>query len=207
MFTEKAYFITAIGTNVGKTIVSAVLAEALQADYWKPVQCGNLDDSDSMFISSHTKSMVHPEKFRLQMAASPHIASAAENKEINLVDFVLPVSAKKILVEGAGGIMVPLNNHGELVIDIAEKFSLPLIIVSSCYLGSINHTLLSIHYANSRRMKIEAVIFTGETVVSSVDAVKNHFPGLNYLAIPEIDPLHSGSISMAARKFKETYLK
>lgn len=160
----KNYFITGIGTNIGKTVVSAILTEALEADYWKPIQAGDLDTSDSLkvqnFISNH-KTTIHPEAYRLNQPMSPHAAAKIDGIEIDLTKINLPKTNNNLIIEGAGGLMVPLNDK-DLIIDLIAKLDVEVILVSQNYLGSINHTILSIEALKYRNIKIAGVIFNGE---------------------------------------------
>jgi dethiobiotin synthetase len=202
----KKYFVTAIGTDIGKTLVSSILVNALKADYWKPIQCGNLDYTDSDFIRKHTNSWVHPEKYCFKMPASPHIASTEENENIELKKILIPSIKNHLIIEGAGGMMVPLNEKNDLVIDIAKKNNLPLIIVSSFYLGSINHTLLTLEYAKQNKLKVAMLIFSGEIVPSSLEAIKNFFPDLKIGFVPKIENLSKEKLIIASEEFKKDYL-
>jgi dethiobiotin synthetase len=160
----KKYFISGIGTDVGKTIVSAILTEALVADYWKPVQAGDLDFGDSDRVKSlvsNSKSVFHPERYRLNTPASPHYAAEVDGIEIALSDFSIPKNYNTLLIEGAGGLMVPLNSR-ETVADLVKHLNLPLILVSRNYLGSINHTMLSIELLKNKGIEIAGIIFNGE---------------------------------------------
>jgi dethiobiotin synthetase len=161
---KKHFFVTGIGTNVGKTIVSAILSESLKATYWKPVQAGDIDNSDSIKVKSLTSKdvIVLVEKYRLNTPASPHLAAEIDGITIQLSDFSLPSVDGNLIVEGAGGLMVPMNNEGDLYIDLIQKFNLPVILVSMHYLGSINHTLLSIEALKSRNIQIEGIVFVGD---------------------------------------------
>lgn len=160
----KKYFVTGIGTNIGKTICSAILVEALKADYWKPVQSGDLDFSDSDKVKSlvsSAKSVFHSEKFRLTQPMSPHAAARLDQVSISLSDFKLPDTNNTLVIEGAGGLMVPLNDQGDLIVDLIQHLDAEVILVSQNYLGSINHTLLSIEALKSRKLKIAGIIFNG----------------------------------------------
>ncbi|HYG50743.1 MAG TPA: dethiobiotin synthase [Flavobacteriales bacterium] len=190
---NKRYFVSGIGTGVGKTIVSAVLAEAMKADYFKPVQCGNLDSTDSDFVAEHlfnSKSKVHYGGHAFRLAASPHAASAAEGKALALADIHLPDTTNTLLVEGAGGILVPLNQENEYTIHIAKKHELEIILVADYYLGSINHTLLALNYLKANNYKIAFIVFNGDKVESSKRAILAAADALPYLEIPrfEISP-------------------
>jgi dethiobiotin synthetase len=157
-------FIAGIGTGVGKTVASAVITEALRADYWKPVQCGNLKNSDSMVVKSllsNITSKIHPETYRFKTASSPHFAAKAEGAAIKLSAFKTPVSSNRMIVEAAGGLMVPLNDK-ELVIDLIIKLKLPVVLVARNYLGSINHTILSINALNECGVNLLGIIYSGK---------------------------------------------
>ncbi|ALJ01017.1 dethiobiotin synthase [Rufibacter tibetensis] len=172
----KRYFVTGIGTDVGKTIAAAVLTEALQADYWKPVQAGNLEFTDTHTVQSllsNSRSVFHPEAYRLQMPASPHTAAAAENRELRLEEIVLPETRNHLIVEGAGGVMVPLNNR-ELVLDLIQKLQLEVVLVSRNYLGSINHTLMTVEVLRSRNISIAGILFNGAPTPSSEKLILNY---------------------------------
>lgn len=158
------YFITGIGTNIGKTIVSAILTEALEADYWKPIQAGDLANSDSLKVQkliSNSTSKIHPEAYRLNQPMSPHAAAKIDGVEIDLTKINIPKTNNNLIVEGAGGLMVPLNDK-DLIIDLIIKLQAEVILVSQNYLGSINHTLLSIETLKSKGIKVYGIIFNGE---------------------------------------------
>jgi dethiobiotin synthetase len=157
------YFVAGIDTNAGKTLVSAILVEALQADYWKPVQAGGLDDSDTMMVSSlisNSQSTMHPETYRLTEPMSPHIAAAKDGVVIDIEKFKLPVTSNNLIIEGAGGLLVPLNDDF-LVIGLIKKLNAEVILVSRNYLGSINHTLLSALALEQYHIKVKGIIFNG----------------------------------------------
>lgn len=202
---KSKYFVTGIGTNVGKTLASAVLCKALEADYWKPVQCGGLDETDSNFIQKYTNANTFPEAYKLALPASPHLAAQKENVTIDLNNFTLPETNNNLIVEGAGGMLVPLNDK-QLVIDIAAKFNLPLIIVSAFYLGSINHTLLTLEVAKQRNLQVEWLIFSGEKDNSTEVIIHKFFPQIKIAFIPQINSITQSTIKEAANNFKSTYL-
>jgi len=161
-------FITGIDTDIGKTFISAILVDALKADYFKPIQCGDLENSDTLKISEWTEAKVHPESYRFKAAQSPHLAARLENKKINLKDIKLPDTSKNLIIEGAGGLLVPLNDN-EYIIDIPKYFNLPVILVCNSYLGSLNHTLLSIEALKERGIEILGLIFNGKSNPESED--------------------------------------
>lgn len=157
-------FITGIGTGIGKTMVSAILCEAFKADYWKPVQAGNLRNTDSMIVKrllSNEKLKIHPETYLLSQPMSPHAAAAIDRVHIELNRFIPPVTENTLIIEGAGGLMVPLNQK-DLVIDLIIHLKAEVILVSQNYLGSINHTLLSAEILQSKNIKCLGIIFNRE---------------------------------------------
>ena len=137
--------ITGIHTGIGKTICSAVICQALGYDYFKPIQAGDLEMSDSITLKnlvSNSQCMIHPESYRLQIPASPHYAAEQEGITIEKEKIVLPQTQNNLLVETAGGVMSPLTKNF-LNLDLIAHFALPVILVSNNYLRSINHTLMS----------------------------------------------------------------
>jgi dethiobiotin synthetase len=156
-------FITGIGTDVGKTIASAIVTEALEADYWKPVQAGDLDNSDTHKIRkyiSNSKTVFHSNCYALQTPASPHLAAELDNVTIELDKIITPETENHLVIEGAGGIFVPLNNTNTIMDLIQPDYK--VIVVSRHYLGSINHTLLTVDALQNRGIKIAGIIFNGD---------------------------------------------
>lgn len=163
---QKPIFITGIGTGIGKTVVSAVLAAAWKADYWKPVQAGEDGGTDRLWISEKLPpgtSIIHPELHVLSKPASPHIAARAEGKRISVAEIVLakPVTEKPLLVEGAGGLLVPLNEN-ETMADLARALGAGIILVSRNYLGSINHSLLTAAYCKQQNLDVLGWVFNDQ---------------------------------------------
>lgn len=166
------YFITGIGTNVGKTVVSAILTEALQADYWKPVQAGDLDNSDSMKVSrliSNEKTIIHPEGFSLSQPMSPHAAATIDKVKLSAKKLTRPRTGNALIIEGAGGLLVPIN-HTETMADLIIPGD-RIILVSRNYLGSINHTLLSLEVLKNRGIDCFGIIFNGEQNKASEEVI------------------------------------
>ncbi len=173
-------FITGIGTDVGKTIASAIITEALQADYWKPIQAGDLSQSDSHKISnyiSNTKTIIHPNSYALNTPASPHYAASLDNLVIDIKKIKEPKTQNHLVIEGAGGILVPLNNQDTIADLIQPDYK--VIVVSRHYLGSINHTLMTIEALTSRKISIAGILFNGdenpatESIILSKTGIKN----------------------------------
>jgi len=156
-------FVTGIGTDVGKTIAAAIITEALHADYWKPIQAGDIDNSDSHKIEkylSNTQSKIHQNSYLLQTPASPHLAAKLDGIVIDLKKIKEPKTTNHLVVEGAGGILVPLNDT-ETIADLIQS-DYKVIVVSRHYLGSINHTLLTIEALRQRNIKVAGIIFNGD---------------------------------------------
>lgn len=150
-------FVTGIGTGVGKTLASAVIAEALGASYWKPVQTG--DESDAAYVSARlTRPKIHPEVYRLALPASPHIAAREEHVDIDLEKIVAALPQGNVVVEGAGGLLVPLNDD-DFMADLAQRLDAKVILVSRNYLGSINHSLLTARVALEWGLDVAGWVF------------------------------------------------
>jgi dethiobiotin synthetase len=168
------YFVTAIGTDCGKTFFSAILCEALQADYWKPVQAGLPRDADTIKdLVSNRVTRIQPETFVLNTPASPHAAAKLDGVRIELSDFKIPITKNDLVIEGAGGCLVPLNDH-DFVISLAKKFEAEVILVSNIYLGSINHTLLSADYLKRQKFIVKGIVFNGPANPESEKIILKH---------------------------------
>lgn len=159
-------FITGTGTDVGKTIVAAIITEAIHADYWKPVQAGFTDGTDSLSVGemvTNKKTIIHPELYKLKLPASPHIAAREENKSISLQHIIdhLPETKNELIIEGAGGLMVPLNEK-DLMLHLIKKLKAKVIIVSKNELGSINHSLLTAAVLKKEKIDVAGWVFNEE---------------------------------------------
>lgn len=179
---KKRYFITGIGTDVGKTLVSAILTESLEADYWKPVQAGDLLNSDTIKVSnliSNTRSKFHREAYQLSEPMSPHAAARIDGVQIDISSIQLPQTENHLIVEGAGGLMVPLNDQ-QLILDLIKHLDVEVILVSQNYLGSINHTLLTIEVLKSNKINIRGIIFNGDENKETESFILNH-SSINFL--------------------------
>lgn len=194
------YFITAIGTDSGKTLVSAIVAHALNADYWKPIQAGTPTDTNTI-KSLMPDVRCHKEAFALKTPASPHYAADQDGINIELGDIKIPKSNSNIVIEGAGGVMVPLNKEN-YVIDIATLGDMEIILVSNNYLGSINHTLLTLNYLTARRFKIKGIIFNGPKNESTEEIILHHAKLPCLLRIPELEEINASIIKDLASKLE-----
>ncbi|GGZ84495.1 dethiobiotin synthase [Algibacter mikhailovii] len=165
------YFITGISTDVGKTIASAIVTEALQADYWKPVQAGELDHCDTKKVKqliSNTKSTFYPNAYALKTPMSPHAAADIDGIKINIKAIKSPKTENHLVIEGAGGLYVPLNDKNTIFDLIKPDYK--VIVVSRHYLGSINHTLLTINALKAKGFEV-ALIFSGNAHQSTEDII------------------------------------
>lgn len=198
---SKQFAITGIGTDVGKTVVSSIVAEALKATYWKPVQAGDLDNSDSIKVARYTSNVtVLEEGFKLTEPMSPHAAAEIDGVHIELADLKLPAIESNFIVEGAGGLMVPLNSEGLTFADAIEAWGLPTIVVSRHYLGSINHSLLTIEVLKARGIKIAGIIFVGDENKATESIILKH-AAVNMIArIPMAENLDKAFIADQAKK-------
>jgi len=160
-------FITGIGTEIGKTVVSAIIVEALQADYWKPIQAGMDEDSDNEKVRkliSNPSAVFYGEVYKLKLPASPHIAAREEQERIDLENITAhfrTIPSKTLVIEGAGGLMVPLNEK-EFIIDLIEMLQAKVILVSRNYLGSINHSLVTAALCKQRKLNVAGWIFNDQ---------------------------------------------
>jgi dethiobiotin synthetase len=183
--------ISGIHTGIGKTVCSAVICQALGYDYWKPVQAGELDKSDSVFIRqnvSNKNCIIHPERYALSLPASPHYAAAIDGVEIKPEDFSLPKTENQLVVETAGGVMSPLANSF-LIIDLMKQLDLPAIVVSNNYLGSINHTLLTVAAMQQRNITIKGLVFSGNEFASTREFILQYTKLPLLFSIPQFEKI------------------
>ena len=192
-------FITGIGTEVGKTVTSSVFVQAWKADYFKPIQSGDLDYSDSMkvekFAPDHGK--IWPEGIRLQYPLSPHESARLSGVDIQMDAFKLPETDGPLIVEGAGGLMVPITET-QMMPELIKKFDLPVVLVVRHYLGSINHTMLSLAFLEQHKIPLAAVVISGEAVESSERFIRKHTGSAPWLRIPEHTPSAEETVKVAS---------
>lgn len=199
-------FVTGISTEVGKTVASAVLTEALEADYWKPVQAGDLEDSDSHKIRrylSNRKSTIHPNAYALNHPMSPHAAAALDQVSIDLSKITRPETTNHLVIEGAGGLLVPLNETDTIagLINPSDK----VLVVSRHYLGSINHSLLTLEYLLNGGWE-PAVLFVGEPHPSTESIILSR-TGVRMLGrLPILGAVNAANIRMLANQLRPELL-
>jgi len=155
-------FVTGISTEVGKTITSAIITEALEADYWKPVQAGELENTDSDKVASlisNSKTKIHESSYKLTSPMSPHAAAEIDGVHIVRDKIKEPETDNHLVIEGAGGLLVPLNSDDTILDIIMPNYK--VIVVSRHYLGSINHSLLTINWLKQKGYDV-AVLFSGD---------------------------------------------
>lgn len=201
-------FITGIGTDVGKTIASAIITEALEADYWKPIQAGDVETSDSHKIKqyiSNTKTQLFPNSYLLNTPASPHLAAELDGVVIDLEKIQEPITQNHLVIEGAGGLYVPLNDTDTIADLIKPDYK--VIVVSRHYLGSINHTLLTIEALKQRNIDIAGIVFNGNELPSTEDIILKK-TGLAMIGRIENEPYFDENVvSYYADIFRENLLK
>lgn len=201
-------FITGIGTDVGKTVASAIVTEALEADYWKPIQAGDLDHSDSHKVKvqvANDKTVFHPNSYALNTPASPHWAAAIDGITIDLKKIKEPKTNNHLVIEGAGGVLVPLNDT-DCVIDLIQK-DYKVVVVSRHYLGSINHTLLTIEALRNRNIKVAGIVFSGDENTATEDIVLKK-SGATFIGRIDNEPYFDANVTRYyADKFRDNLLK
>lgn len=185
----KQYFVTATHTDAGKTFVSSLLVSALDAYYWKPIQAGE-EIKDADYIREHARissDKILPEAYLLKSPESPHSAAKKEGVEIDLEQIILPKVSGNLIVEGAGGVLVPVNDT-ETILDVVAKLGIEIILVVPTYLGCINHSLLTIEAIKSRGLEIKGVIFNGEESLEAQQYILKKAGNVISCRIPKINP-------------------
>ncbi|PHS02611.1 MAG: dethiobiotin synthase [Leeuwenhoekiella sp.] len=170
---KHTYFITGISTEVGKTVASAIVSEALEADYWKPIQAGDLAHSDTHKVKdfvSNTKTQFHPNAFSLNTPMSPHAAAEIDGVYIKAAEIKRPKTKNHLVIEGAGGLLVPINDT-ETILDLIDAED-RVIVVSRHYLGSINHTLLTIDKLKQAGKTVFGILFSGAEHPTTESVIK-----------------------------------
>ncbi len=192
-------FVTGTGTDVGKTVAAACLVRALDADYWKPVQSGLADADDAAEVARLTglpPARIHPFTYALQAPLSPHEAARREGVSIDMDRFSLPATGRPLVVEGAGGLLVPLNRDA-LMIDLIARLGLPVVLVGPSGLGTINHTLLSLEALRRRGLPVLGVILNGPSNPANRAAIEWH-GRIPVRELPRIDPLDADAVASQA---------
>lgn len=190
-------FVTGTDTDAGKTVAAAWLMRRLDADYWKPVQAGLEGETDEEAVrrlSGLPCERFHASTYRLKTPMSPHGAAAIDGIEIDMAAFRFPRSARPVVVEGAGGILVPLV-HPHTVADLMQLLGLPVVLVSRTTLGTINHTLLSLAELRGRGLEVAGVIMCGPLDAGNREAIETFGEVAVLAEIPWLDPLDADSLA------------
>lgn len=194
--------ITGTDTDVGKTVVAAMLTLALEAYYWKPIQCGVEGGVDTKTVQRLTQlppERFVEEKYILTEPLSPHRAAEIDGVEIDPESFVMPKVNGPLLIEGAGGLMVPIT-RGLLQIDLFKRWGLPVILVARTGLGTLNHTLLSLEALKNRHIPVHGIIFTGPENADNIRTI-SEFSSVKILGrLPMLDSLNPTSLTDAFDK-------
>lgn len=198
------YFVTGIDTDSGKTLVSAILCQALGADYWKPVQAGLPRDADTVKSLTNNSIRIFPEAYILKTPVSPHAAAALDGVTIELAKFIAPDTERDLIIEGAGGCLVPLNDT-DFVIDIAPEVADAVILVADLYLGSINHTLLTVEALKKRELPVKGIIFNGKSNPESERIILHHSGLPCLLRITPEENINHETVKRYAERLKENW--
>lgn len=202
----KRYFVTGIGTGVGKTVVSALLCEYLRADYFKPIQTGYPPDRDSAFVR-HMVSYdikIHPESYLFKLPASPHLAANAEGVRIDISTLSVPFTQNTLIIEGAGGLLVPIHDRC-FIADVIHHWQAECILVVSAYLGCINHSLLSLFYIQQKGIPLKGIVLNGSFEPLVKKAITSYLYKVPVIAeIPNIAPVNKDSFQQLFQHFKNT---
>ncbi len=186
-------FITGTDTDIGKTLVSSWLCLHSRYDYLKPIQTGSDHGTDSETVKNISGNIVHPEIYLYQQPLSPHLAAIRDNIQIDLKKIMLPPKSN-LIVEGAGGVMTPLNKS-ELMIDLIAMLALPVILVVSSRLGTINHTLLTLEALNTRKIKILGVIISGSLNQDNAESIEYYGKIKILMQLPYINCINKRSLA------------
>ena len=199
--------ILGIHTGIGKTIAAAVLAEAIGADYWKPVQAGieEMDAPTVRRLITNGDVRVHKEAVVLSQPMSPHAAAAIDGVDIDYTKFTWPVTDKTLLVETAGGILSPMSAHTTMA-DFVAHYKMPVILVVQNYLGSINHTLLSIEVLKSRGIRLLGIVMNGVANESSESFITEYTQVPVIARIPQFDKLDNAAVVKAAAVIRGSFI-
>jgi dethiobiotin synthetase len=194
----RGYVVTGTDTGVGKTVIAAGLAGYLGARYWKPIQAG-LDeetDSDAVRRLTEDRAEVLPEAYRLTTPCSPHEAARIDGVRVDPAELILPSGKGPLIVEGAGGVLVPVDGD-TLYADLFAAWGLPVILVARTTLGTINHSLLSLEALRSRGLEVAGVIFSGEENAASEEAIMRFGRCRHLGRLPRLDPLTPTTLAEA----------
>ena len=192
---SRKIFVTGISTDVGKTIASAIIVESLKGDYWKPIQAGELDNKDTNKVESlvsNSISKFHAHNYALKTPMSPHAAAEIDGISIELKKITEPKTKNDLVIEGAGGLLVPLNTKHTILDIIKPEYK--VIVVSRHYLGSINHTLLTVKHLKEKGFDV-SIIFSGNEHKSTEEIIKK-MTKVNIIGRIEEEPYFDQNVIM-----------
>ncbi len=196
---RRAFVIAGTDTGVGKTVFAAALTQALAASYWKPIQAGMSEPTDSEAAALIGRVPPHrllAEAYQLQTPASPHFAAEQDGVDIDIERLNPPANVRPLVIELAGGLLVPIT-RSVLQIDVVAKWRLPVILVARTSLGTINHSLISLEALRNRGIEISGVAFVGDSVADSEEAI-SAFGGVRRLGrLPLVEPLTPAALANA----------
>jgi dethiobiotin synthase len=200
MTPPRGIFVTGTGTEVGKTVASAWLMRRLDADYWKPVQSGLEGETDTEVVRRLTgfpPDRFHASAYETKAPLSPHESARREGRRIELKAFTLPSAVRPVVAEGAGGVLVPLNEHA-LMIDLMAQLGLPVVVVALSGLGTINHTLLTLEALHARALEVAGVVMNGPLNQANRRAIEDYGRVRVIAEIPRLDPLNDETLAAVA---------
>lgn len=197
-------FVTGTDTGIGKTVVSALLTAGLEASYWKPIQSGLDEETDTEFVqrvAEVPQAKIIPEGIRLNEPLSPHASAEIDGVSISLDDFDIPdFKSEHLVIEGAGGLLVPLNDK-DMIIDLIEKLEVPVLLVVRSELGTLNHTFLSLEALRNRDIPILGVIMNGPENESNRQAIEK-YGKVNVLAeLNNLDEINTKTLNRTFQEF------
>jgi dethiobiotin synthetase len=190
-------FVTGTDTNVGKTVLSAMLCAGLGYSYWKPIQTGTIEGSDRESVMRYaglSESQTLPEVYRFEPPVSPHLAAKLAGVRIDLASIRRPQVATPLVIEGAGGVLVPINER-DLMIDLVKSLGAPVVLAARTTLGTINHTLLSIHALRSANLELKGVVLIGEENEENRLAIEHYGSVQVFGRIPPLPSITRESLS------------
>jgi dethiobiotin synthetase len=202
---ESPLFVTGIGTDVGKTVVSAILCEYFGFDYWKPIQTGKNLGTDNESLKSLVSTAgftTYPESYLLEQPLSPHAAAKFENETIKLNQIQFPASSSKLIIEGAGGLLVPINYDNETICDLIIQLKCPVVLVVKEYLGNINHTLLSLEHLKQREIPVFGIVYVGDELPETSEIIEKMTGIKTLFRVPLFSLLNKDTIRKFAQEIQ-----
>lgn len=198
-------FVAGTGTEVGKTVAAACLVEALDGDYWKPVQSGLDGETDTQTVSRLLglgEERLYAPAYELKQPLSPHLSARLDGVTIDMEAFRLPPGERPLVVEGAGGLLVPLNEK-DTMIDLIVRLGLPVVLVALSGLGTINHTLLGLEALAARSIPVLGVIVNGPPNPDNAEAIAHYGRVRVIIGLEPMDPLDGEAVNKAAKRLSE----